>query len=129
MEISLLSLLNHSENDNIHKCLTHSHRATIQLSRSSNPIKYLLINRNRILWHAFSLVHFDSICRQILAREDIAIDDVKNDSVQLDVTANIKILPRVEVSTAFRDLASTHELSLCQSAILRNKLKRQSIAT
>lgn len=110
---------------------THSHRVTLQLSRSSNPIKYLLVDRNRVLWHAFSFVYFNSICRQILAREDIAIDDVKNDSIQLHVAADIKIFPRIEASTAFRYLASAHELSLRQSAILKGRKSErlQSLVT
>lgn len=54
---------------------------------------YLLINCHRILRCTFPLAHFNAVGRKEFAREDIAVGDVKYDTVELDIVADIKILP------------------------------------
>lgn len=78
----------------------------------AESIKYLLINRNRILRRTLALVHFNAIRSQELARENVAVGGVKNNSIQFDFAADVEILPRIEFPRALGNLPTSHQPAL-----------------
>ena len=119
MKMSLLSLLNHSGGINKHLIFASCTR------QIDEAIKRLLINWIGIFGYTLAFAHFDAICRQIFASINIAFGYVKDNSIQLDFVANVKIFPRIKRPRMLWNLPTSHQPALRQTTILSRHTEKK----
>lgn len=86
---------------------------------------YLLIDCGLICWHAFFHLHLDAVRSEKFSRELVTIGNAIPNAIQIDISANIEVLPCIKGTRrrVFRNFRASQELSLRQSAILQRKIK------
>lgn len=101
---------------NVHKLL--------KILREHEKI-YLLIDWGLICWHAFLLLHLHTVGSEKFSRELVTIGNAIPNAIQIDISANIEVLPCIEDTRRwiFCNFRASQELSLRQAAVLQRKRK------